>query len=77
MKKSKKIFWAIIAIVVIVWLSGCDDSNSKKDGTKETIFVPVEIKEITVKSIETETILKENIITETILYEDVTTYWDD
>ena len=76
MKKSKKIFWAIIAIVVIVWLSGCDDSNSKKDGTKETIFVPVEIKETTVKPIETETILYENIITETILYEDVSTYWD-
>jgi len=76
MKKSKKIFWAVIAILVIVWLSGCDDSNSKKDGTKETIFVPVEIKEITVKPIETETILKENILNETILYEDVSTYWD-
>ena len=76
MKKSKKIFWLVIAILVIVYLSGCDSDNGKKDGTKETIFVPVEIKEITVKPIETETILKENILNETILYEDVSTYWD-
>ena len=74
MKLRKKLFIGIIVAIVLIWATGCDDSEPK---AKEDSFVKeITVKPITVEEIQVETILYENIETETILYEDVTTYWD-